>query len=400
MRDPLAKLSEIIQGLPVDHPRTAAVDFIDPSRNTILHMDNMDALTRIPAASIDFIYIDPPFASNATYYHQVKLPEYTISRPAYSDRWEHGIASYLEFLVPRLAAMKPLLKPTGSICVHLDTHSSHYVKLALDAIFGADRLINEVIWRYGKMSNSRRRFPQNHDTLLIYAASDNWYFQPIPNQPSEYRTRFQRDLTGNQVLYGTVKNRADKLIQRRITARKRDLERDLEDDDVLFDFDIERKIQDDVFTDISIVRGNAHEGAGYDTQKPQKLLERLITALCPPDGVVADFFCGSGTTGAAAENLGRRWILSDRGLPAIQTTRLRLRNTTHVFQRHPKLLPLTFEADSDGVITDFRIDDLARSANDSAAVQMCLESTPRALIAGVIGENFLDVFGREATPMP
>lgn len=399
MHDLLAKLSELVQGPPPQLAGSGAADLIESSGNTILHMDNLEAIRRTPFGSIDCIFIDPPFASNATYHQQIRLPGSTITRPAYSDRWEHGITSYLEFLVPRLVAMKALLKPTGSICVHLDTHSSHYVKVALDAIYGSDRLINEVIWRYGKMSNTRRRFPQNHDTLLIYAASDDWYFHPILEHPSEYRTRFQRDLTGNKVLYGTVKHRADKLIQRRVSARKRELGRDLHDDDALFDFDTERKVQDDVFTDISIVRGNAHEGAGYDTQKPVKLLERLITALCPPDGVVADFFCGSGTTGVAAEKLGRRWILADRGLPAIQTARLRLSEANPIFLRSGTLRPSTFEVSASGDIVDFRIDDLGLSSRDAAAVRDCLDSAPHALVAGVIGGTYIDVFGREATPI-
>lgn len=400
MHDPLDTLSRLIKTLPADGLRRTVGEFIDLDKNHILHMDNADALARIPAASIDFIYIDPPFASNANYHQQIRLPGHTITRTAYSDRWEHGLASYLEFLIPRLKAMKPLLKPTGSICVHLDNHSSHYVKIALDAIFGPDRLINEVIWRYGKMSNTRRRFPQNHDTLLIYAASDVWYFEPIPNEPSEYRTRFRRDLTGNKVLYGTVKHRSDKLINRRINARRRELGRELVDADVLFDFDTERKIQDDVFTDISIVRGNAHEGVGYDTQKPQKLLERLITALCPPTGTVADFFCGSGTTGAAADTIGRRWILADQGLAAIQTSRLRLHDSDHEFTRDPDLDPPSFTTDEDGSIISFRMDELGLSERDVAAVEVCLHSTPQALIAGKVGDTFIDVFGREAAPQP
>lgn len=397
MRNPLSTLSELLQNLPSHSPQAGTAGWVDATRNHILHMDNMDAIAQIPAGSIDFLYIDPPFASNATYHQQIRVGDYTITRPAYTDRWEHGLCSYLEFLVPRLAAMKPLLKPSGSICVHLDNHSSHYVKLAMDAIFGSDRLINEVIWRYGKMSNTRRRFPQNHDTLLLYGASDKWYFQPIHNQPSEYRTRFQRDLTGNRVLYGTVKHRSDKLIHRRISAKQRELARELRDDDVLFDFDTERKVQDDVFTDISIVRGNAHEGVGYDTQKPQKLLERLITALCPPDGTVADFFCGSGTTGAAAESLGRRWVLADRGLPAIQTARLRLRESVHEFHRDPALQPGVFDLDSNGNISDFRIADLGLSVRDSEAVEALLTSDPQALIAGRLGKTVIDIFGREAT---
>ena len=218
MQDILVTLSDLLRSTPPVSSRETPAGMIDLSRNHILHMDNLDAISMIPPGSIDFLYIDPPFASNASYHQQIKLPGHTISRPAYTDTWKNGMSGYLEFLVPRLMAMKPLLKPTGSICVHLDNHSSHYVKLAMDAIFGADRLINEVIWRYGKMSNSRRRFPQNHDTLLIYGATENWFFQPIHNQPSEYRTRFQRDLTGNQVLYGSVKHRSDKLIQRRITG--------------------------------------------------------------------------------------------------------------------------------------------------------------------------------------
>lgn len=397
MRDPLVTLSNLMRNSVDIDPGVPANDLLDVSQNHILHMDNLDAIARIPHSSVDFLYIDPPFASSATYHHQISIPGHTISRPAYTDQWEHGLSSYLEFLVPRLVAMKSLLKSTGSICVHLDNHSSHYVKLALDAIFGPERLINEVIWRYGKMSNTSRRFPQNHDTLLIYAASEDWYFQPIRNQPSEYRTRFARDLTGNKVLYGTVKHRSDKLIQRRITARQRELGRELTDADVLFDFDSERKVQDDVFTDISIVRGNAREGVGYDTQKPQKLLERLTTALCPPGGTVADLFCGSGTTGAAAESMNRRWILADRGVPAIQTTRLRLQDSRHDFFRDSALQPGTFDVGTQGQIIDFRIGELELSAGDCNAVATCLAANPQALIAGQIGDVIIDVFGREAT---
>ncbi len=369
---------------------------IDPESSHLLHMDNLQAMRTIPPASIDFVYIDPPFASNANYRQQIQLPGHIINRTAYTDRWDNGLAGYLEFLVPRLRAIRPLLTPTGSICLHLDSHSSHYARIAMDAIFGSENLINEVIWRYGKMSNTRRRFPQNHDTLLIYGASPDWYFQPQYNQPSEYRTRFLRDLTGNQVLFGTVKHRSDKLIQRRISARKRDLGRELHDADVLFDFDTERKVQDDVFTDISIVRGNAHEGVGYDTQKPKKLLERLITAFCPEGGTVADFFCGSGTTGAAAELLGRRWILSDIGLSAVQTTRLRLQHAEFSFDRDPSLQPGVFAVDSHGGITEFPVADLDLDPADEQAVLRTLEDSQDSLIAGQIGDVIIDVFGREA----
>ncbi len=394
MTDPLATLVSLVLG---SKPQTAATGtLLDLQGNHLLHMDNHAAMAMIPPASLDFIYIDPPFASNATYQQRIALPGHTIVREAYTDTWPDGLSSYLEYLVPRLITMKGLLKPTGTLCVHLDTHSSHYVKIALDAIFGPDLFINEVIWRYGKMSNSSRRFPQNHDTLLLYGASTQWYFQSIYPLPSEYRARFARDLTGNRVLYGSVKHRKDKLLQRRIAARQRELGRPLHDDDVLFDFDTEAKVQDDVVTDISIIRGNAHEGLGYATQKPVQLLQRLIAAFCPPDGMVADFFCGSGTTGDAAHALGRRWLLADIGLPAIQTARLRLQRADYTFTRAPGLEPATFEVDPDGRIRDFHLHALNLAPADAAAVEHLLATDPGALIAGTIGETVIDVFGREA----
>ncbi len=396
MTDPLATLSALLRDIPGREADQAPARLLPMNGNTLLHMDNLAAIAMIPSASIDFIYIDPPFASNATYHQRIALPGHTIVREAYTDIWPQGLSSYLEFLVPRLVAMRPLLKPTGSICVHLDTHSSHYVKIALDAIFGQEHLINEVIWRYGKMSNTSRRFPQNHDTLLIYGVTTDWYFQPQHTLPSEYRARFARDLSGNRVLYGTVKHRADKLIQRRITARTRQLQRDLQDDDVLFDFDTERKAQDDVFTDISIIKGNAREGQGYATQKPVHLLQRLIAAYCPPGGMVADFFCGSGTTGAAAQALERSWLLSDIGLPAIQTARLRLRSAPFAFHRPQDLTALAFSLAADGSIADFRLQDLKLNAADTSAIEHILATDPSALIAGTDGDTVIDVFGREA----
>lgn len=396
MSDPLATLSALVQRYGESPVAEDPPHFLDESANHLLHMDNLTAMSRIPRGSLDFVYIDPPFASNASYPQRIELPGHTIVREAYTDVWPNGLSSYLEFLVPRLAAIRPLLKPTGSLCVHLDNHSSHYVKVALDALFGQEQLINEVIWRYGKMSNTSRRFPQNHDTLLIYGASPNWYFQPQFTLPSEYRARFERDLTGNTLLFGTVKHRKDKLILRRVAARERALGRPLREEDVLFDFDNERKAQDDVFTDISIIKGNAREGVGYATQKPVQLVQRLISAYSPPDGTVADFFCGSGTTGDAASRLGRRWILADVGIPAIQTARIRL--PRHRFHRDPALTPGSFNITADGEIADFRLEELQLSAADTTAVEALLRNDPRSLIAGTIDGFVIDKFGREARP--
>ncbi|MCU1470010.1 MAG: methyltransferase [Glaciihabitans sp.] len=308
--------------------------------NRLIYGDNMLAMAALLAGGdetpsmrgkIDLIYIDPPFDSKADYRTQILLPGKTIDqRPtvaeqfAYSDTWANGTASYLEMMTPRLHLMRELLSATGTICVHLDWHVGHYVKILLDEVFGKDRFVNEVVWRYGKMSNALRKFPQNHDVLLVYSKSDRYYFAPVKTADSEYKARFQRVVDNNRVTYGAVKDSTDKLILLRVRKVQKELGRDLQDDDVLFDFDVEFKTQDDVFYDISIVKGNAKENLAFETQKPEKLLERIITALTPEGATVADFYAGSGTTVAVAERLSRKWLTTELAKPATMITRKRL----------------------------------------------------------------------------
>lgn len=307
---------------------TAAITAAGPA-GRLIHGDNLNALAALLTGpeslrdQVDFIYIDPPFASAAHYEKTHRLPGLDFKQLAYSDT--AVTADYLAMLAPRLFLMRELLAPTGTIYVHIDWHVGHYVKLLLDAVFGTENLINEIIWRYGKMSNTSRRFPQNHDTIFSYAKDrQRYFFRPIAGADSEYRTRYRNLLVDNKVTFGAAKGRADKLLDGRVRKLERELGRPLEDADVLFDFDEEFKLQDDVFYDISIIRGNAAERLHYATQKPVRLLERLLEASCPPGGLVADFFCGSGTTAAVAEATGRRWITADVGQPAITTTRSRL----------------------------------------------------------------------------
>lgn len=308
--------------------------------NRLIYGDNLLAVAALLAddedgpslrGKIDLIYIDPPFDSKADYRSKITLPGATIDqRPtileqfAYSDTWSDGTASYLAMIAPRLILMRELLADTGSIYVHLDWHVGHYVKLVLDEVFGRDNFVNEVIWRYGKMSNATRRYPQNHDTIFCFAKTGDYYFRPVRSADSEYKARFARWVVDNKVRYGAVAHSEDKLIKLRIRKITKELGRDLIDDDVLFDFDREFKTQDDVFYDISIIKGNAAENLNYDTQKPEKLIERLISASCPDGGIVADFFSGSGTTAAVAERTGRRWIASDMGKSSIMVARKRL----------------------------------------------------------------------------
>jgi adenine-specific DNA-methyltransferase len=309
--------------------------------NRLIYGDNLlamaallvgDETTPSLRGKIDLIYIDPPFDSKADYRTKITLPGTTIDqRPtvmeqfAYSDTWGDGSASYLAMITPRIILMRELLTETGSLCMHLDWHIGHYVKVILDEIFGRESFINELVWRYGKMSNATRRYPQNHDTLFLYARNPaQYFFEPVKTADSEYKARFERFLIDNKIYYGAVKNSVDKLIIGRAKRVESELKRPLHDADILFDFDFEFKTQDDVFYDISIIKGNAAENLEFATQKPEKLVERIIKSSCPPSGLVADFFVGSGTTAAAAERLGRRWIVADLGKPSTMVTRKRL----------------------------------------------------------------------------
>lgn len=315
-------------------------DDVADQPNRLIYGDNLLAMAALLAGDedtpslrgkVDMIYIDPPFDSKADYRTKIKLPGMTIDqRPtvleqfAYSDTWSDGTASYLAMITPRLVLMRELLADTGSIYVHLDWHVGHYVKLVMDEIFGRENFVNEVIWRYGKMSNATRRYPQNHDTLFCYGRTADYYFRPVRSADSEYKKRFSRWVVDNKVRYGAVAHSDDKLIKGRIRKVEKELGRDLIEEDVLFDFDREFKTQDDVFYDISIIKGNAAENLGFGTQKPEKLIDRLISASCPEGGLVADFFSGSGTTAAVAERTRRRWVLADIGKPSIMVARKRL----------------------------------------------------------------------------
>ena len=283
------------------------------------------------AGGLKLVYIDPPFDVGADFSVEVEIggeslqkQPSTVEEFAYRDTWGQGKDSYLAMFSERLQLIESLLSNDGVIVVHCDWRLVHLLRIVLDEIFGSANFINELIWRYGKMSNATRRFPQNHDSLLVYAKGPNYTFNPVRESDSEYKNRFIRFVDGNKLRYGAVRESSDKLILGRVKKVQSALGRPLEDDDVLFDFDIEFKTQDDVFYDISIVKGNAAEKLGYPTQKPEGLLDRVVSAFSVDGDLVADFFCGSGTTLAVAERLGRKWIGVDLGRFAVHTTRKRI----------------------------------------------------------------------------
>ena len=278
--------------------------------NRLIYGDNLLAMAALLAGDedtpslrgkIDLIYIDPPFDSKADYRTKITLPGTTIDQKptvleqfAYSDTWSDGTASYLAMITPRLVLMRELLSERGSIYVHLDPTVGHYVKIVLDEIFGKRNYQREIIWRIGWISgykSAAKNWIRNHDDIYFYVKDrDHFHFskQYIP-YPDDYVRRDGNRPTGQGYPIEDTWNSS---------------EMDRLDSIQIMSF--------------------SKEKVGYATQKNESLLERIITASCPEGGLVADFFVGSGTTAAAAEKLGRRWVVSDLGKPAAMITRKRL----------------------------------------------------------------------------
>ena len=259
---------------------------------------------------IDLIYIDPPFDSKADYRTKINLPNTslearptTIEQFAYSDTWKNGTASYLEMMIPRLILMRELLSNEGSIYVHIDWHVGHYVKIILDEIFGKENFRNEIVWKYNKFAGKNSGLPLNHDNIFFYSK------------------------VAEAAIFNKLKIPVDKARQQ--TARvwdslqKKAVQKKDENGNLIY-YRQEDKMIDDVWVDLPLINPMAKERLDFNTQKPEKLLERIIQMSSNPNSIVADFFSGSGTTAAVAEKLGRRWIATDLGKPACMVARKRL----------------------------------------------------------------------------
>lgn len=250
--------------------------------NRLFWGDNLHVMRQLPSESIDLIYVDPPFFSGRHY--SLIFGDRNEIR-SFSDSWEGGMSGYLIWLNARLYEMKRLLKSTGVIYVHCDWHASHYIKVEMDKIFGYGNLINEIIWSYKSGGGSKRHFGKKHDTLLMYA-----------RDPSAYR--FFPDAV--RVPYDAV-----------IAKSRRHM------------FSRNGKVSPDVW-EIPRPPNHSKEWIGYPTQKPERLLERVIESVTEKGDTVADFFCGGGTTPAVAQRLGRRWIACDQSRVAVAMTAHRL----------------------------------------------------------------------------
>lgn len=264
--------------------------------DTLYYGDNLDVLRRhFAEASVDLIYLDPPFNSNATYNVLFNSQDGTRSAAqirAFGDTWHWDVAAaaayqetvelggdvaktmtafrtmlgdsdmlaYLSMMAPRLIELRRVLKPTGSIYLHCDQVASAHLRLLMDAVFGPKNFLNNVVWLYGLGGSSSRYWPRKHDDILWYSReADQQYFEASRVPATSVRMKGQ-----------------------------------------------DKKAPD--WWDIPTINNMAKERLGYPTQKPEALLQRIIESSCPPGGVVLDPFCGCGTSVVVAQRNGRRWL--------------------------------------------------------------------------------------------
>jgi len=287
-------------------------DDFDPRRNLLICADNllaMDALLASHAGTIDLIYLDPPFATG----HDFVRTSFTegegeargeLRTHAYHDRWPGGLAGFLRMLEPRLRLCHQLLAPHGSLYLHVDPTVGHYAKILLDEIFGAACFQREIVWRIGWLSGFKTRahnWIRNHDLLFFYTrdpARFTFNKQYLPH-PEGYLRRDGKPPRGKGVPMEDVWNANSA----EFALRGRDS------------------------LDSIQIKSFSREKTGWATQKNASLLRRIITASSNPGDLVADFFCGSGTTVVAAAELGRRFLGCDCATPAIELAHTRLTET-------------------------------------------------------------------------
>ena len=265
----------------------------------VVHGDNAVVLPRLPDARFQLVYIDPPFNTGRSRERRTlrtvqradgdrvgfggrRYETSELSRIAYGDAFD----DYLAFLAPRLEEARRLLTDDGTLYLHLDYREAHYCKVLLDSIFGRGCFLSEVIWAYDYGGRARDRWPAKHDTILVYVKT-----------PGRGKHFFDRDAVGRIPYMAPGLVGADK------AARG--------------------KLPTDVWWH-TIVATSGAEKTGYPTQKPEGVVRRIVEASSAPGSWVLDFFAGSGTTGAVARALGRRFVLVDSNEAAIDVMRRRL----------------------------------------------------------------------------
>ena len=325
--------------------------------NRLYTGDNLSVMSALLTGGlrgkIDLVYIDPPFCTGYDHHFarsSKSSPLTTLSsQRAYCDNWSKNLDIYLQMMYERLALIRELLATDGSIYLHLDDHITHYVKIIMDEIFGRDNIVNQIIWQRTGAHNDPQAFGRNYDTILFYQKSTKreWKGQFSEYDNAHISRYFQKDKNGRWYRlnnptgkgyqdherdfgYGPLKPPRD----RHWSISQEQINRWCDEERIIFTssgYPFVKKYLDEMpgkrvqslWTDLIPPR-SSRELTGFPTQKPEKLLKRIIQASSNEGDIIADFFCGSGTTLITAEKLNRRWIGCDISDQAVKITEERL----------------------------------------------------------------------------
>ncbi len=343
-------IEKIERGLPLYETVVTEVVGQNPD-NLVIRGECLSACAYLKENNIkvDLVYIDPPFASGADYAKKIyirKNPKIakaikeadqtlddeelkSFEEKMYGDIWNKE--AYLNWMYENLMAIKSVMSDNASIYVHLDWHIGHYVKILMDEIFGEDNFRNEIIWTFGGkgLSNSKTNFVRNFNAIYYYGLSNDSYLNlRSGNIAKSVIDRFGKYMDENgRIYFRDLENSGEKIeLQKAKKAFIKANGKEPTSDDIARDYGTYGSLLKDVWNDIPIVRQNDfyNEYVDYATQKPEKLLERIIKSSSTENMVVADFFGGSGVTAKVANDLNRKFIHVDVGINSIETTRDRL----------------------------------------------------------------------------
>ena len=303
--------------------------------NKIFWGDNLQVMSHLLKyyrGQVDLIYIDPPFDSEADYKKTIELRGKKVENDStvfeekqYTDIWSND--EYLQFMYERLILIRELLSDTGSIYLHCDYHKVHLIRCIMDEVFGADKFKNEIIWNYETYSGSvKKYFPRKHDNILFYTKSNNYsyHLQYLDNDEDSINyKRWEKYIVDGNKIKGSNYPATDSRFMQRYNKWVRVNGRTPNEDDIIFE--IKSFAVSSTWKDINAIDPkDRKQKINYPTQKPEKLIERIIEASTNPGDLIFDCFMGSGTTQAVAMKLGRRFIGADINLGAVDTTVKRL----------------------------------------------------------------------------
>lgn len=288
LKEGLNKYEEYISEKSCDIFRTEEI-YGQKRENRLAQGDNLSYMKFLGqqenmSGRLQLIYVDPPFFSMGKYQASIYADSPLLGKSrlmkaeAYDDSWNRDLCGYLKMLTVRMLMMRELLSESGCVVIHLDWHVVHYVKIVMDEIFGRSNFVNEIVWTYKSGGSSRKSFSKKHDVLLVYSKSHGYKFNPLTEKS------YNRDYKPYR--FKDVKEYRDEKGWYTLVNMK------------------------DVWN-IDMVGRTSGERTGYATQKPEKLMERIVEAFSDEGDICGDFFAGSGSFGAVCGRMNRRWIMCD-----------------------------------------------------------------------------------------